>query len=62
MKQKDIKDRVVVTGMAANTPLGDDLDTYFENLMAGKSAITKWKFTDTSGIYSKVGGDLTHYD
>ena len=62
MKQKDIKDRVVVTGMAANTPLGDDLDTYFENLMAGKSAISKWKFTDTSGIYSKVGGDLTHYD
>jgi 3-oxoacyl-(acyl-carrier-protein) synthase len=62
MKNKNIKDRVVVTGMAANTPLGDDLDTYFENLMAGKSAITTWKFTDTSGIYSKVGGDLSHYD
>ena len=56
------KRRVVVTGMAVNTALGDDLDTYYDNLLAGKSAITRWKFIDTSNIYSKVGGDLSDYD
>jgi 3-oxoacyl-(acyl-carrier-protein) synthase len=54
--------RVVITGMGINTPLGDTLDAYLDNLIAGKSAIRNWTFTDTSGIYSKVGGDLSHYD
>ena len=54
--------RVVISGMAINVPTGDTLDTYYDNLIAGKSAITKWKFVDTSGIYSKVGGDLSEYD
>jgi len=54
--------RVVISGMAINVPTGDNLDTYYENLVAGKSAVTRWKFTDTSGIYSKVGGDLSEYD
>lgn len=54
--------RVVVTGMAINTPLGDDLDTYYANLLAGKSAITRWRFFDNDAVYSKVGGDLSGYD
>jgi 3-oxoacyl-(acyl-carrier-protein) synthase len=56
------KKRIVITGMAVNTPLGDDLDSYFDNLIAGKSALTTWKCVDTAGIYSKVGGDLSAYD
>ncbi|MFH1131592.1 MAG: beta-ketoacyl-[acyl-carrier-protein] synthase family protein [Pseudomonadota bacterium] len=56
------KKRIVVSGMGINTPLGDNLDDFFKNLVAGKSAITKWKFLDTSRIYSKVGGDLSEYD
>jgi len=54
--------RVVISGMAINVPTGDTLDTYYDSLVAGKSAVTKWKFVDTSGIYSKVGGDLSEYD
>jgi 3-oxoacyl-(acyl-carrier-protein) synthase len=54
--------RVVITGMSINVAIGDTLDGYYENLIAGKSAITKWKFLDTSNIYSKVGGDLSEYD
>lgn len=54
--------RVVVTGMGINTPIGDTLGTYWENLIAGKSAITRWKQLDTSRIYAKVGGDLSDYD
>ena len=61
MTQQAVR-RVVVTGMAINVPIGDTLDTFYENLIAGTSAITKWKFVDTSNVYSKVGGDLSEFD
>jgi 3-oxoacyl-(acyl-carrier-protein) synthase len=54
--------RVVVTGLGINTRLGDDLDTYYQNLIAGRSGITNWTFFEHGGVYSKVGGDLTGYD
>jgi 3-oxoacyl-(acyl-carrier-protein) synthase len=57
-----LKKRIVVTGMSINTPIGDNLDSFLNNLLAGKSAITNWKTLDSSRIYSKVGGDLGEYD
>ncbi len=57
-----LRKRVVITGMSINTPLGDNLDTFIENLMAGKSAITRWKTLDASRIPGKVGGDMGDYD
>ena len=48
--------------MGINTPIGDDLDTYYNNLIAGKSAISKWKWLKNDQVYSKVGGDLSEYD
>ena len=54
--------RIAITGMAINTPLGDTLDGYLEGLLAGRSALSRWKKLDTSRIYSKVGADLTGYD
>ena len=58
----DRQRRVVVTGMAINTHIGDNLDDYYNNLMAGKSGICSWKCVDTKGIYSKIGGDISDYD
>lgn len=57
-----LKKRVVITGMSINTPIGDTLDSFLENLLEGKSAITRWSSLDSSRIYSKVGGDHGHYD
>ena len=54
--------RVVITGMGINTALGDDLDTYYDNLMNGRSGLRNWVCVPTDGIYSKVGGDLSDYD
>jgi 3-oxoacyl-(acyl-carrier-protein) synthase len=54
--------RIVITGMSIATPIGDELDTYYANLVAGKSAITNWRFFDQANVYSKIGGDLTGYD
>ena len=54
--------RVVVTGMAVNTPLGDTLSGFLSSLLAGRSAITRWKRFAHANIYSKVGADLSDYD
>lgn len=54
--------RIVVTGMGINTPIGDTLDEFYANLIAGKSAITKWKWLENPEVYSKVGGDISDYD
>ncbi|MGZ4038493.1 MAG: beta-ketoacyl synthase N-terminal-like domain-containing protein, partial [Bacteroidia bacterium] len=56
------KKRVVVTGMSINTPIGDTLDKFLENLLAGKPATTRWKTLNTERIAAKVGADLGEYD
>src|SRR5262245_58622024 len=55
-------DRIAITGMSINTPLGDTLEEFQEGLFAGRSALSHWKSIDTSRIYSKVGVDLGGYD
>src|SRR5256712_3884328 len=54
--------RVVITGMAINTPLGDTPQSVLDGLLAGRSALTRWQAVDTSKIYCKVGADLSSYD
>jgi len=54
--------RIAASGMSINTPLGDALDVFYNNLVAGKSAITRWSFVKDERVYSKVGGDLSNYD
>lgn len=54
--------RIAITGMSINTPIGDSLDVFLNNLLQGKSAITRWKSFDKPVIYSKVGADLSDYD
>lgn len=56
------RQRIVITGMAINTPLGDTLADFRDGLFAGRSAITHWRMFDASANYSKVGGDLSDYD
>lgn len=55
-------DRVVVTGIAVNTPIGDTLDDVGNGLLSGRSAIGYWRNFDTSKIHSKIGGQLPPYD
>jgi 3-oxoacyl-(acyl-carrier-protein) synthase len=54
--------RIVVTGMSINTPIGDNLNAFYDNLVSGRSAISRWRFFDDDRVYSKVGGDLSDYD
>jgi 3-oxoacyl-(acyl-carrier-protein) synthase len=54
--------RVVITGMSVNTVLGDTLEDFLNSLLAGRSAIDRWKAFDTSEIDVKIGGDLSGYE
>ena len=56
------KRRAVITGMGTINPLGDTLEGYYQNLIAGKSGIRRWKSLDMSEIECKIGGDLGDYD
>jgi len=56
------KKRIVVTGMSINTPIGDTLDSFLNNLLAGKPATCRWKTLNTERIAAKVGADLGEYD
>src|SRR5690348_12181447 len=55
-------ERIVITGMAINTPLGDTLEAFLAGLLQGRSALSRWHGIDVSRCYSKIGADLSGYD
>jgi len=57
-----MKKRIVITGMGVISPIGDTKEDFYNNLIAGKSGITKLKTIDSSKIVSKIGGDIGDYD
>jgi beta-ketoacyl-acyl-carrier-protein synthase II len=54
--------RVVVTGLGAVTPLGNDVETYWDGLVAGRSGIDRFASFDPSGVPSQVGGEIRDFD
>ena len=54
--------RIAVTGMAVNTPLGDSLEAFRDALLAGRSAVSSWRAFPTDNLYGKIGADLSGYD
>jgi 3-oxoacyl-[acyl-carrier-protein] synthase II len=56
------KRRVVVTGLGAVTPLGNDLETTWSNLIAGKSGIGPLTRIDAEQFPVKVAGETKDFD
>src|SRR5437763_5663651 len=54
--------RVVITGMGAITPLGNDLETFWTNLKNGVSGIRKIESFDTSAYDCRIGGEVGGFD
>ena len=48
MRKPDYNRRVVVTGMGVVSPIGNDLDTVWQNLVNGHSGIGKITHFDTT--------------
>ena len=54
----NLNNRVVVTGMGALTPLGLDMATTWEGLIAGKSGIDHITLFDTTSFETTIAGEL----
>ena len=54
--------RVVITGIGVVSPLGNDLDSFWQNLKAGKSGIGRIQAFDTSEYDCKIGGEVSDYN
>jgi len=57
-----MKRRVVVVGMGCITPYGIGIDTIWNNLIQGKSAIRKLTAVDTSKHIIDFGGEVPEFD
>lgn len=53
--------RVVVTGMGIISPLGNDVDTYWNNLLAGKSGIGPLTRFEPGDMPSRIAGQVNDF-
>ena len=54
--------RVVVTGIGAVSPLGNDANSTWESMKAGRSGINLIESMDTSEYPVKIGGEVRDFD
>ncbi|MEO5802193.1 MAG: beta-ketoacyl-ACP synthase II [Verrucomicrobiota bacterium] len=54
--------RVVVTGLGAVSPLGNNLETSWENLLAGKCGIDKITHFDASSFDCQIAAEVKNFD
>ena len=56
------KRRVVVTGLGILSPVGNTVSQAWENILAGKSGITRISRFDASGFASQIAGEVKDFD
>ncbi|WP_038169117.1 beta-ketoacyl-ACP synthase II [Verrucomicrobium sp. BvORR106] len=54
--------RIVITGIGVVSPLGNNKDDFWKNLVAGKSGIRFIKAFDTEQYDTKFGGEVVDFD
>src|ERR1700689_2275215 len=54
--------RVVITGMGLTTPLGSELEVFWNNLLEGRSGIGPITRFDTTGFDCKIAGEVRNFD
>src|SRR4030081_4083331 len=54
--------RVVVTGMGFVTPIGNDLETVWSNLVEGVSGIGQITHFDTTNFDTKIAGEVKGFN
>ncbi len=56
------KRRVVITGLGIISPVGIGIPTVWQNIVAGKSGITKITSFDASALASQIAGEVKDFD
>jgi len=54
--------RVVITGLGVVTPLGNDLATFWNGLLSGKSGIRRIEAIDTTGYDCQIAGEVHDFE
>ena len=54
--------RVVITGIGVLSPIGIDLDTFWNSLVEGKSGIDRIASLDPSDFYCQIGGEVKDFE
>ena len=54
--------RIVVTGLGALTPIGNSVDEFWANLIAGKSGIRRTSAFDPSPLDVQIAGEVQDFD
>ncbi|WP_127585761.1 beta-ketoacyl-ACP synthase II [Paenibacillus koleovorans] len=57
-----MKRRVVITGMGVMTSLGHELDTFWNNLMAGKSGVSLVEAFDVSDYPTRIAAEIKDFN
>ncbi|KAJ9558200.1 hypothetical protein OSB04_012814 [Centaurea solstitialis] len=61
-QEKDPKKRVVITGMGLVSVFGNDVNTYYDRLLAGESGITVIDKFDASKFPTQFGGQIRGFN
>jgi 3-oxoacyl-[acyl-carrier-protein] synthase II len=54
--------RVVITGMGVISPVGNDLNSFWDSLKAGRSGISRITAFDTSAYHCHIAGEVRNFD
>jgi 3-oxoacyl-[acyl-carrier-protein] synthase II len=54
--------RVVVTGMGVVSPVGNDLQTFWESLIKGRSGIGRFEAFDSTAYDCKIAGEVKNFE
>jgi 3-oxoacyl-[acyl-carrier-protein] synthase II len=57
-----VRKRVVVTGLGAVTPMGNDVATIWERLLAGQSGIDRTRAFDASDLEVQIAAEVKDFD
>ncbi|MCD9022564.1 beta-ketoacyl-ACP synthase II [Cohnella silvisoli] len=55
-------ERVMITGMGAISPIGNDVETYWSRLVQGESGVTSIPTFDASRYKTRIGGFVQDFD
>ena len=58
----NMRKRVVITGLGAVTPLGDDVPTLWEGLLAGRSGVGPITLFDPSDLEVRIAAEVKDFD
>ena len=61
MRKREVK-RVVVTGIGAITPIGNDAPSFWDGLRSGRNGISRVTLCDPEGLPVQIAGEVKDFD